>query len=296
MTLGAVPTYKEAALGRDGSGGMQRFGEIEIDEARTRLLVSGRPVEIDRHSLAILGLLLREAGKDVDKDRLLEAGWPNRLVHENSLAKAIGRLRQALGSDGPMLETVHGHGYRLVVDAAKSAAEAGDRRHFRHPAAILAAVALVGAITLGSARLPWGAQQVVNGEPADSVGRVLWVDDHPENNFKERRFLERHRIGVYQVATTDDALTLLRMYAYGAVISDMGRAGRPLAGTDLLKAMRARGDRRPFFLYTVHSSEAQRRLVADSGGQGVAERPDELYAAILPLFGATPPAPRASDR
>ena len=64
----------------------------------------------------------------------------------------------------------------------------------------------------------------------------------------------------------------------------MGRGERPLAGIDLLEAMRARGDDRPFFLYTVHSSDAQRRLVAEAGGQGVAETRDELYAAILPLF------------
>jgi hypothetical protein len=72
------------------------------------------------------------------------------------------------------------------------------------------------------------------------------------------------------------------------VISDMGRGDRPLAGIDLVKAMRARGDRRPFILYTVFSSDVQRKLVADSGGQGVAETPDELYAAILPLFKDEP--------
>jgi hypothetical protein len=55
-----------------------------------------------------------------------------------------------------------------------------------------------------------------------------------------------------------------------------------------VKAMRARGDRRPFILYTVFSSDVQRKLVADSGGQGVAETPDELYAAILPLFKDEP--------
>lgn len=125
----------------------------------------------------------------------------------------------------------------------------------------------------------------INGEPSDSVGRILWVDDHPENNAAEKRFLEQHRVGVYEVKNTEEALTLLQMYAYGAVVSDMGRGDRPLAGMDLLKAMRARGDQRPFFLYTVYSSDAQRRLVAESGGQGVATTREGLNAELLPLFG-----------
>src|SRR3546814_9490981 len=55
----------------------------------------------------------------VRSDRLLEAGWPGRVVHENSLAKAIGRLRKALGADGEALETVHGYGYRLAAERSE---------------------------------------------------------------------------------------------------------------------------------------------------------------------------------
>src|SRR5690606_17935319 len=104
------------------------------------------------------------------------------------------------------------------------------------------------------------------------------------NNVAEVRYLEDRRIAVYQVGTTQEARTSLPMYQYDAVISDIGRGGRALAGIDLLEAMRAHGDDRRFFRYTVHSPEAQRRLVAEAGGQGVAETRDELYAAILPLF------------
>src|SRR6478609_4051383 len=93
-----------------------RFGEVVFDDAEGRLAVAGRPIEIDRNCRAILTALLLQAGAEVSKERLLQAGWPNRIVHENSLAKAIGRLRQALGDQGPALETVYGHGYRLNVE------------------------------------------------------------------------------------------------------------------------------------------------------------------------------------
>jgi DNA-binding response OmpR family regulator len=271
---------------------LQRFGDVEFDPALRRLAVDGRPVELDRPSAAILALLLAEAGTDIHKDRLLDAGWPGRLVHENSLAKAIGRLRQVLGPDGQALETVHGHGYRLaaVVDSGQAGApdapQPAAARRLRRPAVlVLATLALAGlgtweAIALSNA----GPQHVINGEAADAIGRILWVDDHPQNNIGERRYLQRHKIAVYQADTTEDALTLLPMYQYAAVVSDMGRGKRPLAGIELLKAMRARGDDRPFLLYTVHSSPAQRRQVAEAGGQGVVVKREELYAAVLPLF------------
>jgi DNA-binding response OmpR family regulator len=274
-----------------GYGCVKRFGQVAFDEAQGRLSVGGRPVELDRPCLGILALLVREAGKDVGKDHLLRAGWPHRFVHENSLAKAISRLRHSLGDDGHKLETVHSYGYRLAAevedDAAPVPVSTARTRRRSIPTMLVASVLLIAGAAWGLLALsgPGGPRQVINGEPPDSVGRILWVDDHPENNVAERRYLQEHKIGVYQVSTTEDALTLLGMYAYGAVVSDMGRADRPLAGTELLEAMRARGDRRPFILYTVYSSNAQRKLIADSGGQGVAETRDELYAAILPLFG-----------
>lgn len=125
-------------------------------------------------------------------------------------------------------------------------------------------------------------------EPADAIGRILWVDDHPENNEKHRDWFNAHRIGVYNATNNEDALTLLQMNRYDVVISDMGRdKGRePLAGLKLLQGMRDRGDSTPFYVFTLHFSDELRRLVADSGGQAVTDASDELYELILPLFEA----------
>jgi DNA-binding response OmpR family regulator len=293
LTLRHRPIYKgERVTGGVMGSCVLRFGEVGFDEAQRRLWVAGKPVDLDRSCVAVLSVLIHQAGEDVNKDRLLEAGWPGRMVHENSLAKAIGRLRQALGPDGRALETVHGYGYRLAADVQgeviaeprhRSTRPAGGLKRL---ASAVVAVILVGLATWGpTASQAEKSPRVINGEAADAVGRVLWVDDHPENNAREKRYLENHRIAVYQVRTTEDALTLLPLYQYGVVISDMGRGERPLAGMDLLKEMRVRGDPRPFLIYTVHSSPAQRRLVAGTGGQAVIEKREKLYAAILPLFG-----------
>lgn len=203
-------------------------------------------------------------------------------------------MRHLLGPDGHALETVHGYGYRLDADVHSAVAAplpAAHRPARRLPpgAPAFAAFVLIVLAALSLGTLSRGEQsdlpaRVINGEPFDAAGRVLWVDDNPQNNVRETRRLEERGVAVYHAATSEEALQLLAMYQYGAVISDMGRGERPLAGIDLLKAMRARGDSRPFFLYTVHSSDAQRKLIAEAGGQGVAVSPDELYAAILPLF------------
>lgn len=267
---------------------MKRFGRVEFDIASRRLRVGGRPVALDRSCLAILAALFEANGEDVHKDRLLKAGWPGRVVHENSLAKAIGRLRQALGDDGRALETVHGHGYRLVTGPEVAgpppetlSAPGWARRH----ALLLGAL---GIVTGGGLWLQFFAGEVKHlnrGEPADAVGRVLWVDDHPENNAPERSVLEGRKVAVYQVTTTEDALALLAMYDYDAVISDMNRNDKPLEGLRLVREMRARKDATPFYLYTVVPSAAQRKLLVDAGGQGIAVTSDALYAAITPLLG-----------
>lgn len=294
-----------------------RFGDVVFDEAEGRLLVAGQPVEIDRNCRAILAALLANAGAEVSKERLLQAGWPNRIVHENSLAKAIGRLRQVLGEQGKALETVYGHGYKLNVlvqppetrlVAAETAGavprEQSSARAVPRSMTLLAGGALlafvgIGAVVLGQPEqgpVPFRSAAPLTGDAPDAIGRVLWVDDHPQNNIYEKRFFEDHRIAVHNVTTSADALRLLAMYDYTVVISDMGRGEDRLAGLKLAGQMRARDDETPLIIYTVRpdgteAQQAQREMVADAGAQGVVVTPQEVRTAILKLFGS--PAPRS---
>jgi non-specific serine/threonine protein kinase len=109
------------ALGDDTPPGLRRplgrwrIGLALLDEGLAAVSVDGVPVEIDRSSYDLLLALLRHAGEVVTKGELMEAGWPGRVVSENSLSKAMGRLRQALGHDGEAIRVVHGYGYRLCA-------------------------------------------------------------------------------------------------------------------------------------------------------------------------------------
>jgi TolB-like protein/DNA-binding winged helix-turn-helix (wHTH) protein/Tfp pilus assembly protein PilF len=134
---GATPRRQD---GPD-SGMRWRFGEAELLEGQPRLIVRGNAQDLDHSSHEVLRCLLEHSGRVVNKDRLLQVGWPGRVVSENSLTKAIGRLRQALEDpDGELLCTVHGYGYRLASIAMRVPAEARTA-----PAAAVVAPAIVAA-------------------------------------------------------------------------------------------------------------------------------------------------------
>lgn len=53
--------------------------------------------------------------------------------------------------------------------------------------------------------------------------RILWVDDHPENNYPVVELLRRYGAGVDTPRSNEAALKLLRANRYDVVISDVGR-------------------------------------------------------------------------
>jgi TolB-like protein/DNA-binding winged helix-turn-helix (wHTH) protein/tetratricopeptide (TPR) repeat protein len=114
---------REQATKRPGPPpGRWRFAAFELDETSGRLRAAGQWHALDHGSYGVLLALLRQSGVLVGKDTLLHAGWPGRVVSENSLPKAIGRLRQLLGdAEGELLCTAHGYGYRLAAHAEWSA-------------------------------------------------------------------------------------------------------------------------------------------------------------------------------
>lgn len=274
------------------TGKIWRFGAVAFDEGAASLhRDDDERVALDRSSAAILSALLAAQGEAIPKDRLLEIGWPGRVVHENSLAKAVGRLRKALGPEGENLKAIYGAGYCLAMTSEEVDAEhrrpQPQGRRFLLPlaGAALGAVAIVLFLTMP--RQPESSVEtaLVSSEPSNTLGRILWVDDNPQNNAIEKRAFEDRNIAVYAVETTEEALAMLSMYPhYDAVISDMGRNGEPLAGFKLLEEMRARGDETPFYLYTILTSEAQHTLLSEKGGQGAAETREGLYGFIYPLM------------
>ncbi len=108
---------------------------------------------------------------------------------------------------------------------------------------------------------------------------VLWVDDNPANNAWERAALESYGVRFTLARSTSEALGLMAPGRFAAIVSDLGRAGEPKAGLDLLQRLRDGGSTEPYFLYT--SARAAKALNDVEGAQGVTADPDQLVAMVI---------------
>jgi DNA-binding winged helix-turn-helix (wHTH) protein len=105
------------------------FEPFEIDSARRRLTASGEPVAVSERHLDVLLLLVTRAGQIISKDDLLQAGWKDVAVGDNSLEQAISSLRRLLSSHpsgAGCIETVPRRGYRFGAEVTRMAARESD--------------------------------------------------------------------------------------------------------------------------------------------------------------------------
>ncbi|HNG96531.1 MAG TPA: winged helix-turn-helix domain-containing protein, partial [Acidobacteriota bacterium] len=97
-----------------------KFGDFRLEVAERRLFRNGEPVLLTPKAFDVLVILVRNDGKLVTKQELLNQVWPNMVVEEANLANNISLLRKTLGSiptDEPLIETVPRHGYRFRGNA-----------------------------------------------------------------------------------------------------------------------------------------------------------------------------------
>lgn len=116
-------------------------------------------------------------------------------------------------------------------------------------------------------------------------GRVLWVDDHPENNSALVSALQELNIPVDVVLTTSEAMAQFSNGEYSLVITDLGRSEggveNEFAGEDLVKQIRASKSRTPIFVYAGVRGVRFRRRLLDAGADLVTNRPTELLSRVV---------------
>ena len=101
-------------------GGTFRIGTADVDLDAYELR-RGRTVQrLSPTEAAMLSLLWRERGRVVDRTRFLQEIWGGASIGDRTIDTHLLHLRQKLERDPKAprhLLTVHGVGYRLVVDA-----------------------------------------------------------------------------------------------------------------------------------------------------------------------------------
>jgi CheY-like chemotaxis protein len=126
----------------------------------------------------------------------------------------------------------------------------------------------------------------IGHEPGDIWRRrILWVDDHPDNNTYERQVFESLGLKFDLALSTDEALERISSSRYGAIISDMGRREGPREGYRLLDAVRASDTITPVFIYAGSNAPEYKREAAEHGAQGSTNIASELVDMVSQALG-----------
>jgi TolB-like protein/DNA-binding winged helix-turn-helix (wHTH) protein/Flp pilus assembly protein TadD len=99
------------------------FGSFQLDPAK-RLLrrLDGTLIPLTPRVFDTLLYMVEHHDTVLDKERIMEAVWPDSIVEENNLAQAISKLRQVFGEapgSHSYIMTVPGRGYRFVAGVNK---------------------------------------------------------------------------------------------------------------------------------------------------------------------------------
>lgn len=111
------------------------FGPFRLDVAERRLLRDGRHVTLTAKVFDILLLLVKNSGRLVRKEELMQEIWPDIIVEENNLTVNMSALRKALGKrdNGPeYIETVPRRGYRFISAVEIVRDESDTQREVRY--------------------------------------------------------------------------------------------------------------------------------------------------------------------
>jgi TolB-like protein/DNA-binding winged helix-turn-helix (wHTH) protein/Tfp pilus assembly protein PilF len=109
-----------------------RFGDIEVDARRHRVLRGGVELALEPKAHAVLVELLRHSGEVVGRDALLDSVWGHRHVTPAVLNRIVAILRRELHDDADhprWIRTMHGVGYEFIgaLEAPNVAPSASSR-------------------------------------------------------------------------------------------------------------------------------------------------------------------------
>ncbi len=110
----AILRGAEGGATLEGWSGRALGGVLSIDPRSRTARVSGERVRLSTIEFELLAVLAREAGRVLQRRRLIELVWGVQASPgERVVDSHIKAIRRKLGEAGSLLETVRGKGYRL---------------------------------------------------------------------------------------------------------------------------------------------------------------------------------------
>jgi DNA-binding winged helix-turn-helix (wHTH) protein len=95
------------------------LGDARIDPSGLAVERARSAQRVEARVMEVLLALARQPGRVVSRRELEREVWPGRVVTDDAVTNAIGKLRRALGDNprGPRpVETIAERGYRLKVE------------------------------------------------------------------------------------------------------------------------------------------------------------------------------------
>lgn len=89
-----------------------RLGDLALDPVAHRVSRAGEPIDLSPTEYKMLEHLLRNAGRVLSKNQLLEHVWDYDFGGTNVVERFVSNLRRKIDGDGPsLIQTVRGFGY-----------------------------------------------------------------------------------------------------------------------------------------------------------------------------------------
>jgi Tol biopolymer transport system component/DNA-binding winged helix-turn-helix (wHTH) protein len=108
------------------TNGFYEFADFRLDLSEKVLVHGDERIALTPKAFDTLKILVRNAGRLLEKEELLREIWPDRFVDEGNLAFNVKVLRKALGDDAnepKFIETVPRRGYRFIAETRLIAGE-----------------------------------------------------------------------------------------------------------------------------------------------------------------------------
>jgi len=101
-----------------------RFDDIELDSAKRELRRRGSISSLQPRAFAVLEYLVRHRERAVPREELLQQLWPDTVVGDGSLRRAVTLARAAIHDDSTRIRTVPKVGYRFVAQVQETDGDA----------------------------------------------------------------------------------------------------------------------------------------------------------------------------
>jgi CheY-like chemotaxis protein len=136
--------------------------------------------------------------------------------------------------------------------------------------------AVAGALQAARSRST-GLRRAEQVEKVLRGARLLWVDDHPENNAWERELFRSLGVANVSVESTRSALACLQTETFDLVLSDIKRDDESTDGVEGAMQIHAARPTVPILFYVQHLSSTR----VPEPASGITDEPNELLHLVL---------------